>query len=340
MIDRLTSISQREARDAARLALQSAVAAAAMFSLMQATGMAEKFVGVLSAVLVVQPSIGNTLVKAWERFAATLIGIVIGGACLWIMPDGYGSAAALALSMLVLNAVTAFRPAWRYGVVAAVALALGSDADIAATALDRSLAIGIGVVIGVIVSFVIWPDSAEKRSDRFTRSALRACADCLDRAIDAAARDETSDLSEVRSRYLSAIGSAREAASNIRFADRERPLERVRAVERFYHAILILERVVDENIEITNGQQELVEPIRTIRDCSCVIAREAADGEYQHDERLSRIDEALEALRERVVSADDDPRTHEYRNALLFGLDEIEDSMRELLRTLPAQERD
>lgn len=331
MLSLSDKISKREARDAARLAIQSAAAAAAMFSIMEATGLPEKFVGVLSAVLVVQPSIGNTLVKAWERFAATLVGCLIGAACLVLMPDGYGTAGALALSMLAMNAVAGFRPGWRYGVVAAVALALGSDTDILSTALDRSIAIGIGVLVGVIVSLIIWPDSADKRAARYLRSALRAAADCLDQAIGAAASDEPSDLSDDRSRYLSAIGSARDAAANIRFSDREPVRSRIRTVERFYHAVLILERVTDERVNLTQGIDELVEPIRTIRACSCEIARGVADGEFGHDERVASIGEALKTLRDRVVRGGDDPYRHEYRNALLFGLDEIEDSVRQLL---------
>lgn len=329
------NLSGRETRDALRLALQSAVAAAAMFSIMQALELPEKFVGVLSAVLVVQPSIGNTLAKAWDRFAATVIGCIIGAACLWLMPDGYGTAGALALSMLVMNAAAGFKPAWRYGVVAAVALALGSDAAVLSTALERSLAIGIGVVVGIVVSLVVWPDSARKRAERYLRSALRASTRSLETTLDAAARKEPGDSHPARSQYSDAISSARQAADNIRFADREAIIERISAIERFYHAILILERVTDESGDGTQREDAVVEPIETIRQCSCKIARGIADGNYAHDERLASMNDALKRLREHVVHADDEPVTHEYRNALLFGLDEIEDSIRELLRTLP-----
>ena len=57
-----------------------------------------------------------------------------------LLPTGYGTAAAIALSILV-NAVAALRPAWRYGVVAALALALGSESNMLQTAMDRSLSI-------------------------------------------------------------------------------------------------------------------------------------------------------------------------------------------------------
>ena len=143
--------SQREMKDAARLAMQSAVAAAATYLAMQVIGMPEKFVGILSAVLVIQPSVGNTMGEAWDRVAATLIGSAIGAACLLLLSGAYATAGALALSMLVINAVAGFRPEWRYGAVAAVALSLGAESDLWQTTQDRALAIGLGALIGIVV---------------------------------------------------------------------------------------------------------------------------------------------------------------------------------------------
>jgi uncharacterized membrane protein YgaE (UPF0421/DUF939 family) len=105
-----TNISNWELRDTARLAIQSACAATVTFLAMQWAGLPEKFVGVLSSVLVVQPSAGNTIGAAWDRILATLIGCIIGIVCLTLLPGGYGTAVALAVAMLAMNAVAGFRP--------------------------------------------------------------------------------------------------------------------------------------------------------------------------------------------------------------------------------------
>lgn len=323
-------ISRREARDAARLAIQSAVAAAMMYSVMEAAQLPEKFVGVLSAVLVVQPSVGNTLVKGWERFAATVVGCLIGAICLFVLPDGYGTAAALAFSMLAMNALAGFRPSWRYGVVAAVALALGADGTVFQTTIDRSLSIGIGVIIGILVSLIVWPDSASSRAERFLRSALRASADCLNDRL----RQKTDDRDrgdDAHQRYLSDIHTARDAAASIRIADRDSVEERLKAVERFHQSVTILGRVVDGADSLTEGRRELFEPIEVIRTNACRIATAISQGDADHEQAQQRIQKALVRLRDVVVRERDDPVKHEYRNALVFGLDEIETSTGRLI---------
>ncbi|MGJ8634164.1 MAG: hypothetical protein ACSHX7_09615, partial [Luteolibacter sp.] len=62
--------SKRQLRDASRLAIQAAIASAVLFIVMKTLNMPEKFVGVLSTVLVLSPGVGGTLASAWKRFAA------------------------------------------------------------------------------------------------------------------------------------------------------------------------------------------------------------------------------------------------------------------------------
>ena len=71
-------VSKEKVRDAFRLALQSSISAVITYSLMQSFGLPEIFVGVLSAVLVVEPSIGNTFNQAQGRIVATIVGSAIG----------------------------------------------------------------------------------------------------------------------------------------------------------------------------------------------------------------------------------------------------------------------
>ncbi|MBT8143164.1 MAG: FUSC family protein [Gammaproteobacteria bacterium] len=334
LIDRIRlpsfDIDQREARDAVRLALQSAAAAAIMYVVMQALGLPEKFVGVLSAVLVVQPSIGNTLSQGWDRVAATVVGILIGIASMLILPSGYGTAVALAFSMLVMNAVAGFRPSWRYGVVAAVALAMGSDGELLQTAFDRTLSIGIGVVVGIAVSLLVWPDKAETRALRYLRQALRGVAGCLKAALNEGKVDSDSLPDNPHQTYLSNISDARKEAHNVRLADNDSLLEKLDSIERFYYAVMILNRVAEETNDFDSASDDLAQPMYTIRDNACAVAVTLARGECDYDNQLSNIRNALKQLRQYTTDAGGDTDDLVNRNALVFGLDEIEDSLDEL----------
>ncbi|MBO6782064.1 MAG: FUSC family protein [Alphaproteobacteria bacterium] len=335
-LDRLPfGISEREAKDAARLAVQSAAAAAAMFVLMQSFAMPEKFVGVLSAVLVVQPSVGNTLGEAWDRVLATLVGSAIGILCLIALPVGYGTAAALAISMLVINAVASLRPEWRYGSVAAVALSLGSDTDLVETATDRGIAIALGVGVGAAVSLAVWPDTATKRAHRHLRTCLRATAERLNAVVDSARNTDDAKDKDARRRYHSNIDSARRAADGIRFDNADGVRERIERTARLYNSVLILNRVAEETDEVAAGNDDFADAIETVRENGCAIAAGLADGETGHADRIERIRAALEDARTfaagNTAERDDETRAHVFRNAMVFGLGEVCDSLEDLV---------
>lgn len=319
--------SRQEIRDAARLAVQSAIAAAVMFSVMQSLGLPERFVGVLSAVLVVQPSVGNTMGKGWERIVATLVGCVLGALCLYVLPAGYGTAAALGFSMLVMNGVAGFRPAWRYGVVAAVALALGSEADILQTAIDRSISIGLGVAIGIAVSWIVWPDKSQDRAQRFMCSALRAAAGCLERTLGESGVDGRDLPDSPHRKYQRYVSNAREAIDNVRLADSEPLKKKLDTLERFHNAIMILERVTEETGDLVRREQEFGKPAQSVRNHACKIATDLADGKDVEKERVEEMRESLDTLREYAAGHRDEAEAVEYRNALVFGLDEVEDTI-------------
>lgn len=323
-------VSKREALDAARLALQSAIAAAAMFLIMRYFDRPEEFVGILSAVLVVQPSAGTTIGAARDRFLATLIGSLIGIACLFALPSGYGTAAALAFSMLMMNGVAAFRPDWRYGVVAAVALALGAENEMTQTALDRGIAIGIGVLVGALTTLIVWPDSARHRARRHLHQALRAIADFLDTSVKEA-RGEEADDQTARTRYHTNIENARSAASAIRIADKDDDVARVELVEKVYNSVLILNRVADATDAAADETKAMREDVDTIRVAGCEIAKGITDGETDHQDRIKKIQDTLKRVRKAVEENGSSPQAKMFDYALIFGLEQVADTLEDLV---------
>jgi len=194
-----------------RRAAQSAVAASASFVIMDALGLQELFLGVISAVLIITPSVGGTMGAAFTRLQATAVGSLISLTCLLVLPDAWNTAAALAVSMLVVGGVTGIRPEWSYGAVAAIGIALPGDMGLFETASARALAIAVGATTGVLVSLLVWPDRAESRFDRHFRTALRASATRLSDAL-VAATAERADAAppEHVSAYHRAVQEAQE----------------------------------------------------------------------------------------------------------------------------------
>lgn len=320
-----------EIRDAARLAIQSSVAAAAMYSLMKVLGMPEKFVGVLSAVLVVEPAVGTTLGKAWSRFVATLIGCAIGLLALVLMPDGYGTAAALAVTMLALHTIAGFKTEWRYGVVAAVALALGSESEMMQTAWDRSLAIGLGVAVGVVVSIVVWGERASTRAQRSIDRALESLASYIDETISSVQSETPEDLRTLRGQYQEHMASARQMAEAVNVAD-DKPLwDQIRSIDSLYGAILIMERVAGEEEDLSRNDSELHEQIEAVRKESCEVTRALSKGESIEGDRLRTIEKAIERIRDATPGLEQDGSRRLLRNVLVFGVGELDESTRRLV---------
>lgn len=226
--------------DATRMAIQSAVAAAAMFLLTRWLDMPEVFVGVLSAVLIVQPSLGSTLGSGMQRIMATLVGCGVGVVTILIVPYGYGTAVSLVVTMLVMNAIAGFRSEWRYGVVAAVALSLGSEQDVMQAALDRSISITLGAGIGVLASLVVWPEKASTRAKRNERKAIDVLCEAIEMTTDE--NVDSSTHSKWQSNYRDVLREIDLLIENVRISDDDHLERRRDAIEDLAQAIAVFGR--------------------------------------------------------------------------------------------------
>lgn len=321
-------VSKSKLRDAARLALQSAFAASATFLIMESASMPEKFVAIISAVLVVQPSSGGTLHAGKDRFFATVAGFIIGLVCLLILPGGYGTAAALAFSLFAMSVFTAFRPEWRYGVVAAVALSLGSESDAMQTAFDRTIGIGLGVTVGSLAAFIIWRDSAEKRSVRHINEALQAVCAFLENAFRTA-QGEDGSTDNARADYASSISKAREAVAAIRLRDNNPFSGLLNATDQIWVCAQYLDLIGEE--ENPASADGLSKPSKIVREEAQAVLRSLAAGEPLDETRLGKIRDATERARTGAQSDNDDRALeHAAKGAMAFTLGEIGDALEAL----------
>ena len=276
----LTIVSRYLGRDVIRRAAQSAVAASVTYLVMSSLGLQEMFLGIISAVLIITPSVGGTMGADFTRLQATIVGSLISLACLAVLPDTWNTAAALALSLLVVGGVAGIRPDWSYGAVAAIGIALPSDASIYETAGWRALAIAVGAATGVLVSLVVWPDRAESRFERHFRTALRATATRLSDALEAATaeREDAAPPDHV-SEYHKAVQEAQDALQAVKLADRAGMQRRLEVLRRLYNSVIILDRAAEADIVSTSQNRKLAEQIRDLRRDTCAVLTALAEGE-------------------------------------------------------------
>ena len=329
------NISRFFGRDVMRRAVQSAVAASATNLVMNALNLQEMFLALISAVLIITPSVGGTMGAAFTRLQATIVGSLISLACLTLLPDSWNTTAALAASMLVVGGVAGIRPDWSYGAVAAIGIALPGEAGMIETAWARGLAIAVGAATGVLVSLVVWPDRAESRFDRHFRAALRATATRLSDALEAATaeREDASPPDHV-SAYHKAVHEAQEALGAVKLADRAGMQRRLDVLRRLYNSVIILDRAAEADIVSSSKNGTLIDQIRELRRDTCAVLNALADGEGEADQPTGEIDDTLKRLKDAL--AEDDPASdlHRNRDTLAFGLYEVRQALADLIRVL------
>ncbi|TGN61816.1 FUSC family protein [Paracoccus liaowanqingii] len=324
-------------RDMMRHAAQSAVAASGSFLILNALGFQEMFLGVISSVLIITPSVGGTMGAAFTRLQATAVGSLISLCCLMVFPETWSTAVALALSMLVVGGVAGIRPDWSYGAVAAIGIALPGDMGIFATASARAVAIGVGATTGVLVSLLVWPDRAESRFDRHFRTALRASATRLSDALEAATaeRDDAAPSDHV-SAYHKAVQEAQESLNAVKLVDRAGMQRRLDALRWLYNSVIVLDRAAKADILSTSTDMNLVEEIGDLRRDMCEVLIILAERKTCTDPRTRQIDKTLKRL-EDVFSEDNlSAELRRNRDTLTFGLHEVRIALSDLIEVAKA----
>lgn len=319
-------------RDIARLALQSALAGALAWLAVRWTGTGEAFLAVISAVLVLEPARAQTLKSAGDRVVGTLIGTAIGLIAL-LGTSSVPTPVSLAAVMLVMGGLVAWKPDWRYGVVAAAGLAVASDGALMAAAQTRGIAIFLGAGVGIAVGALVWPESAGARARRQISAALEACRDLLDATLSATLAAEPEVRDGLHGRFRTRIQQASETARSIRLG-RGRIArcygEAVHSVERLWHALIILDRAREaKSGDALPVRDRTLENIRAIQSRTCAALGHAIAFERTPPGTLAAL---AAACRDVWAEARIDPdREDELQGVgLVFGLSEVGRNLREI----------
>lgn len=153
---------------------------------------------VITALLVVQGSVGATLVTGRDRMIGTLFGALAGGlAALLLQPESLEERTlAVILTLGPLAVLAAFRPPMRIAPVTAaiVLLAEPSHTHIVESAAFRVLEICIGTFIGFAVSLFVLPARAHKQLNFTAARSLRLMEDLLHRYEESFGKQPDHDL--------------------------------------------------------------------------------------------------------------------------------------------------
>lgn len=319
-------------RDALRLAIQSAVAAVITYVIMTSFNLPELFLSLLSAVLIVEPSSGNTFNQAKGRVIATILGSTIGFACVSISPWGFGTALSIAIVVFIMNGLTTFKSEWKYGVVVSLAVALGSENNAIDTSIDRIIAITIGAAIGILVSFIIWPDRTLKRAKRYLNKALMAASKRFDIAISNTRKRENEDSENEEINYHQNIDLAEKTAKQIQLGDKDKILKQIEITKHLYNSIIIIHRVSKHSeSHITDGESGIENDSEKAWDKASQLTSALAKNEAITNEDFQELDGLIEILKNNVNDSDNDKGVNTLRYTFIFGLSEIKDCLKALI---------
>lgn len=195
---------------ALRHAARITVAAVLAFATAWAFDLPQGFWAVITAIVVMQGSLGGTLGASLDRLLATFAGAAAGA--VWVLVRAHLAVPAIVLLALAVGPMAllaAVRPSFRVAPITAVIVLLGAPAAGGVLyAFHRMAEIAVGCVIGGLTAQLVLPDRARRAIETGAAAMLealgRVAAAHLGRADDGAVEA----LNATVRRHLASIGAA------------------------------------------------------------------------------------------------------------------------------------
>ena len=312
-------------KDVLRLALQSASAAVVTYGVISYLRPGQEFLAILSSVLIIGFNVGGTMHAAKNRTLATLLGCVLGILSVWLMPYGWGTSVAIVITMLIMNAIAAVKQEWRYGVVAAISIALGSEENALEISMDRIIAIGTGALIGVVAALVIMPEKAEDRARKYMKNAIRYIGDRFSIVIENTRAEEGKSTKESQKQIQKNLSNARETASQVQFYDSKIIWKCIDALERIYTSVVMMDRVAAQsNTEIGGEESGIKEDADKFLHIMSKILENIRGGEFSKNSNLfDDMDSLIESIRSDMNYTDANNKMLNMQHTFIYAIDEI-----------------
>ena len=269
------------------LSLRITVAGLITFALGELLGVKQVYWAVLTAVIVMQASVGGSLKATNERLVGTAAGALWGAALGAAIPHPgpLATAGLLVAALLPLAALIAWWPSYRVAPVTAIIVLLvpHGDAGPVQAAIERLIEIALGCAVALAVALAITPSRAHRLLSAAAADALplireqlllvlAGIAEPVHPAAVLALHDRIRSALE---RCVAAAGdAARERTSYLTDAPDPDPF--VRSLRRISHDLIMLARAVPKPLpELLSGR--LAGPAKRFGDAAGEFLTELAD---------------------------------------------------------------
>ncbi len=253
-------------RQAVRHAARMTAAAVLAYTAAWAFDLPQGYWAVITAIVVMQGSLGGTLGASLDRLLATVAGAA-GGAVFVVIgvhlpvPEIVLLASAVAPMALV----AALRPTFRLAPITAVIVLLGATGEAGVlVAFHRMAEIALGCVIGGVTAQFVLPDRARHAIERGTAGMLETLARLASAHLTRAGDAVTDPLNDEVRRFLGALGTAttdeaRERALFLRTGPPAAPL--LRTLRRVRSDVAMLGRAMatDPDLDGSAAAQALAQ---------------------------------------------------------------------------------
>jgi uncharacterized membrane protein YgaE (UPF0421/DUF939 family) len=144
-----------------RHAVKTGVAAVVCLYLTDLLRLPQGYWAAVSAMIVLQSSVGATVNASLSRFAGTAIGAVLGGLFVKLWGSHVWALGAAATITVWLCAALGLRDSYRLASATVALVMLTSGAGSAGTvALHRFLEVALGILVALLITLLMWPSRA------------------------------------------------------------------------------------------------------------------------------------------------------------------------------------
>lgn len=272
-----------------RLSARVTAAGLAAFLLSEFLNLPQGYWAVLTAVLIIQSSIGGSLKAALERMIGTFGGAVYGALIASLVPHENLTmmAVTLAVGLAPPALLAALKPSFRIAPVTVIIVLFssavaGPHVNVFEYAFARVVEIGIGSMIGLLVALTVLPARAHNQVAESGAKVLNQMAGLLplllsgmmtepDRAAILAQQDKIRKaLSKLESLGDEAV---RERASHLAMGPDPEPL--LRTLRRMRHDLVMLSRATSQTLPDTITPR-LGPPVAAVTEAGVTFLRNAA----------------------------------------------------------------
>lgn len=249
-----------------RLAGRVTVAGVATFALAEAMGLTQSYWAILTAIIIMQASVGGSLKAAIDRLLGTLSGAACGVAVAGVVPhhEPWGMALALAVALAPLALLAALNASFRVAPITAAIVLLGTvsqHGSLLLSAVERVLEIGLGSIVGLAVALLVLParghdvltEAAGRVLDILGQTLPALLADVMGAANASTVRTLFESIRPAMTKLESATDEARRERRSL-LSDAPDPDPFLRTLLRLRHDLVMIRRATVE---------PLPEPVRS-----------------------------------------------------------------------------